>query len=37
MLDEWCERQVDRLCEVVPAYVKPRMTCFAVSPLGWHL
>ena len=37
MLDEWCERQVDRLCEVVPAYVRPRLTCFAATPPGWHL
>jgi len=37
MIDEWCERQVDRLCAFVPAYFGPRMVCFAASPLGWHM
>ena len=37
MLDEWCERQVDKLCEVVPAYVRPRLTCLEATAPGWHL
>lgn len=37
MLDEWCERQVDRLCEAVPAYFRPRMTRLGANALGWHL
>lgn len=37
MIDEWCERQIDRLCAFLPAYISPRMTRFYTTKLGWRL
>lgn len=37
MIDEWCERQVDRLCAFVPAYFGPRATRFCCTAVGWRL
>lgn len=37
MIDEWCERQIDRLCAFLPAYLAPRMTRFYTTKLGWRL
>lgn len=37
MIDEWCERQVDRLCAFVPAYLGPRLICFSATRIGWRI
>lgn len=37
MIDEYFERLVDRWCEVVPKYVKPRMMLLSNSGFGWRV
>lgn len=37
MIDEFFERQIDRLCEFVPAYCSPRFTRFTATRLGWRM
>lgn len=37
MIDEWLEGYIDKLCEIVPAYVRPRMVKFRTTRVGWRL
>lgn len=37
MIDEWCERQIDKLCEAAPAYFSPRMRWFCGTRFGWRM
>lgn len=37
MIDEFFDRLVDRLCEVVPRAIKPRKILLANSALGWRI
>ena len=37
MIDEWFERWVDRLCEVVPRRMKPLLLRLSGTALGWRI
>lgn len=37
MLDEWAERLADRLCEQLPAFLRPHLIALSNSALGWRI
>lgn len=37
MIDEYFERLVDRWCQIIPRFIKPRMIRMANSSIGWRM
>lgn len=37
MIDEYFDKLVDRWCQIIPRYIKPRMIRIANSSIGWRM